>query len=136
MRQIKLKLFPTTFSENIAAGIAAKYLNSGEIVVRDGIEIAISCLFAPLGAAIEGASREEVEERCEISRTLLETYISLALTRVQNPCLSPENINEIDSGEKPEINLSKETDSPINTNGFFTESDGELVGINFDDEEF
>ncbi len=135
MRQIKLKI-NTTFSENISAGIAAKYLNSEEIVTRDGIEMAISCLYAPIGAAVNGATRDEVEERCKLSRTLLETYINLALTRVKNSCFVPQTINEIDITETTEAILSEELDFEKNTRASSLKSDEELLGINFDDEEF
>jgi len=45
-KQYPLKI-DTTFRETKPAGLAAKYLNSGEIEPRTGVEIAISCLFAP-----------------------------------------------------------------------------------------
>jgi hypothetical protein len=81
-KQYRLKL-DTKFVESIPAGLAAKFLNSGEIDLRAGVEIAIACLFAPLGAAIDGASPSEVERLIAASRTQTETYFALALSRCQ-----------------------------------------------------
>lgn len=81
-KQYRLKL-DTKFVESIPAGLAAKFLNSGEIDLRAGVEIAIACLFAPLGAAIDGASQSEVEKLIAVSRTQMETYFVLALSRCQ-----------------------------------------------------
>jgi ABC-type arginine transport system permease subunit len=82
-KQYRLKL-DTKFIESIPAGQAAKFLNSGEIDLRTGVEIAIACLFAPLGAAIDGATQSEVERLIAISHTQMETYFALALSRCQN----------------------------------------------------
>jgi hypothetical protein len=79
-KQHPLKI-DTTFIETKPAGLAAKYLNSGEIHSRAGVEIAIACVFAPLGAAIDGASRDRVEQLIAASRTQIETYFALALNR-------------------------------------------------------
>ncbi|WP_250126315.1 hypothetical protein [Chroococcidiopsis sp. CCMEE 29] len=81
-KQYPLKI-DTTFIETKPAGLAAKYLNSGEIQPRAGVEVAISCLFAPLGAAINGASRQEVEGLVAASRTQFEVFCALALNRCQ-----------------------------------------------------
>jgi len=86
-KQYRLKL-DTKFVESIPAGLAAKFLNSGEIDLRAGVEIAIACLFAPLGAAIDGASQSEVEKLIAASHTQMETYFALARSRCQNN-LSP-----------------------------------------------
>ena len=77
MGQIRLKI-DTTFSEKKGAGIALEYLSSGEISLRGGIEIALSCFFAPIGAAVGGATLSEVQARCELSRMQFETYMNLA----------------------------------------------------------
>ena len=79
-KQIPLKI-NTTFVETKPAGLGAHYLKSGEIDTRAGIEIAIGCLFAPLGAAVSGASRREVEALIAASRTQFEIYLNLALSR-------------------------------------------------------
>ncbi len=84
-KQIRLKI-DTTFVETKPAGLGAKYLNSGEIDTRAGIEIAIGCLFAALGAAECGASRKKIENLSAIARTQLEVYLSLALTRCNESC--------------------------------------------------
>lgn len=112
----------TTFIDSKGAGIATKYLNSGEITVRDGIEVAISCVFTPLGLASQGGTIEEVERLIEISRTQFETYMSLAVCRAKKqvvvekePVLKAESI--------PEENILLELES---IGG----------GINLDEEEF
>jgi hypothetical protein len=80
LKQYRLKI-DTKFSETKPAGLATKYLNSGEIDQRAGVEIAIACLFAPLGATLSGASRLEIEKLIAASRTQSETYFALALNR-------------------------------------------------------
>lgn len=147
MRQIKFKI-DTTFSDNISAGVAAKYLNSGEIFLRDGVEIAISCLFAPIGAAVEGETRAEVEARCEVSRMQFETYMKLALSRVGKLCLTPEHLNQIDVTELTQTisptefdnqetvmasGKSSDSEDIVMASGF---SDNKPLYINFDEEEF
>ena len=82
-KQIPLQI-KTSFSEGKPAGQGAKYLNSGEIDVRCGIEIALGCVFAPLGAAANGASYQEVERMVARSRTQFEIYMNLALSRCSN----------------------------------------------------
>jgi len=79
-KRVVLKL-DTTFVDTKPAGLGLQYLKSGEIDLRAGIEIAIGCLFAPLGAAVRGASRKEVEALAAVSKTQLETYLHLALLR-------------------------------------------------------
>lgn len=86
-KQIPVKI-DTTFIDTKPAGLAAKYLNSGEIDLRAGVEIAISCLFAPLGAVINGANRQEVEGIVAASRTQFEVFCALALNRCQEHCYS------------------------------------------------
>ena len=140
MGQIKFKI-DTTFSENISAGMAAKYLNSREILLRDGIEIAISCLFAPIAAAVEGATLSEVEEQCKKSRIQFETYMSLAMSRVKEPDLSQETLNEIDITETTETILSEQSNSEEAEKGCFVSNDEEEIDdddvyINFEGEEF
>ena len=81
-KRIRVKV-DTMFVVTGAAGKGARYLKSGEIEVRDGIKLAVGCFFAPLGAAIDGASRQEVEQISQRSRAQLETYINLALNRCE-----------------------------------------------------
>ena len=83
MGQIRFKL-NTTFVDTGGAGKATRFLNNGNITKREGTEIALSCVFAPLALAVEGASIEEVNYGIEQSRALFETYMGLALTRVNN----------------------------------------------------
>jgi hypothetical protein len=87
-KQYSLKI-DTTFIETKPAGLAAKYLNSGEIHPRAGVEIAISCLFGPLGAALNGAGRQEVESLIAASRTQFEVFCALALNRCSENSGSP-----------------------------------------------
>ncbi len=78
MRQIKLEI-KTTYSSNIGAGIAMKYLNSEPTPLRNSLGLALSCLFSPIGAAVDGASQSEVEARIKTSRRYFETYMTMAL---------------------------------------------------------
>ncbi len=93
MSQVRINI-NTSFSENKSAGIAAKYLNKGEISLRNGLELAISCLFSPLGSADDGATLAEVKARCEVSRTVFETYMRLALSRVDNYSYIEQSLDE------------------------------------------
>lgn len=122
-KQHPLKI-DTTFVETKPAGLAAKYLNSGEIHSRAGVEIAIACVFAPLGAAIDGASRERVEKLIAASRTQIEIYFALALSRC------PENFDESSATVTAEANLRGERHL---TDEWKIDSD---ENINIDDEEF
>ena len=145
MRQIRVNI-DTTFSEHRPAGIGARYLNSGEIRVRDGVELAITCLFTPIGAAMEGATLSEIKQRQEIARTIFETWMNLATSRAE--------VNEEEKRLSVEAQLS---DSTYSNSGFerssvtsaldsesMTKSEGLreftsspiLTEINFDDEEF
>ncbi len=145
MRQIRVNI-DTTFSEHRPAGIGAKYLNSGEIRARDGVELAITCLFTPIGAAMEGATLSEIKQRQEIARTIFETWMNLATSRAE--------LNEEEKRLSVEAQLS---DSTYRNSGFerssvtsaldsesMTKSEGlreftsspVLTEINFDDEEF
>ena len=145
MRQIRVNI-DTTFSEHRPAGIGARYLNSGEIRARDGVELAITCLFTPIGAAMEGATLSEIKQRQEIARTIFETWMNLATSRAE--------LNEEEKRLSVEAQLS---DSTYSNSGFerssvtsaldsesMTKSEGlreftsspVLTEINFDDEEF
>ncbi len=161
LKQVKLKI-ETSFSENRGAAIAVEYLNSGEITLRDGLEVALSCLFAPLGAAAKGASQSEVKSRREISRTIFETYMNLAISRAEieeteTSCTTeveaeahftrgdtkledstPTVTHPLDSkreGEESSV-LRLEKAEPAMTSSRETESSLAVSGINFDDEEF
>jgi hypothetical protein len=71
----------TRFSETTRAGRAAGYLSSGEIDRRSGVEVAITCLFAPLREAQEGATEDEVEQSIAISQAQWELYMGMARNR-------------------------------------------------------
>jgi hypothetical protein len=121
-KQIPLKI-KTSFSEVKPAGQAAKYLNSGEIDVRSGMEISLGCVFAPLGAATNGASCQEVEKMIARSRTQFEIYMDLARSRCQG---------NSEPNSKTEVDLP----SPEVTTPVVDEELEEEKYINFDDEEF
>lgn len=70
-------LFPT----NSRVGLAATYLNLGEVEKKARFEHAIACLYAPLGAAVAECSLSEVEKQIEISRNQFETFMQVALNR-------------------------------------------------------
>lgn len=108
----------TTFSLSLDIGKAVKYLNSGEIPLRDATEIALASFYCPLAAAQEGASVRQVEALIEVSRTQFETYMSLAVSRSQKQL-------ELDSERNaPDVeNFKKENKSQ------------EIEGIKFEDEE-
>jgi hypothetical protein len=119
----------TTFIESIPAGLAAKFLNSGEIDLRAGVEIAIASLFAPLGAAIDGASPSEVERLIAISHTQMETYFALALSRCQkNTASSLPEVSQYALEERTVPPLASTDDNSV------LELEYE-ENINFDDEE-
>lgn len=71
----------TRFSETTRAGRAAGYLSSGEIDRRSGVEVAITCLFAPLREAQEGATEDEIEQSIAISQAQWELYMDMARNR-------------------------------------------------------
>ena len=145
MRQVRLNL-DTKFSENKGAGIGARYLNSGEILLRHGVEQAIACLFTPIGAAMEGATLSEVKARQEISRSIFESWMNLATSRAE--------LNEENKGLSVETKFEdiKSSNSGFEVNGVTSKSNPEssteseelreltssptLTEINFDDEEF
>ena len=108
-KQISLKL-NTTFIENKPAGLAAKYLNSGEIDVRTGIEIAIGCLFAPLGAAISGSNRKEVDALIQTSRTQFEIYLSLALSRCHNELIEDKTVSVREDNSAIDFDIEENID--------------------------
>jgi hypothetical protein len=121
----------TTFIESKPAGLAAKFLNSGEIHPRAGVEIALACLFAPLSAAIDGAPQSEVERLIAVSRTQMETYFALALSRC--PKNFSTNVSEVSRSA-----LQESSAPPLSS----TDDDDNLVleldyeeNIDLDDEE-
>lgn len=90
-------------------GAAEYYLCSGEVRPLDAYQAAISCLLSPLGKALGGCSRIEVEEAISISRTQFEIFMALAQNRCQaslgntvcfsesTASLSLENVNQLTS---------------------------------------
>ena len=146
-KQYKVKI-NTTFSENKSAGVGARYLNSGEITARNAIEIACTCLFAPIGGATAGESLEKVKARQAVSRAIFENYMNLALSRVE---ISESELEDLAAQEN---NFLPTTDtSPIienqqqslmeleetfenSSNLAVANKEEILTEINFDDEEF
>ncbi len=146
MPQIKFKM-NTSFSTQKGAGIGMKYPNSGEIRARDGVEVAIACLFAPIGAALEGATLSEVKARREISRSIFETYMNLAISRAEIEETETSCTREVEVEDNLWSNETKLSDStPTVVHLLDSEREGEesrenessnaVSGINFDDEEF
>lgn len=85
------------------AGLSAKYLTSGEVSPRDGVELAISSLYAPLAAAMYGATEEEVNRYIEKSKAQFEIYFGLARSRC-----ALNNNNERFSERNQELQSSQE----------------------------
>lgn len=75
----KQNLIKTTLVENKPAGLGAKYLNCGVIEPVVGVELAILCLYGPLGIARSGGSRCEIDTAIAQSRRIFEKYMDLAL---------------------------------------------------------
>ncbi len=139
-KQYRVKV-DTTFSENKSAGVGARYINSGEMTIRDAIEIACTCLFAPIGGAAAGESISKVKARQEISRTIFETYMSLALSRAEvsegedstwaeNKVL-PTEIKLEDT----RLTMEREENSSMESEKL-QECSSSVTKIYFDDEEF
>lgn len=140
MRQVRLKI-DTSFAESKNAAKAVEYLNSGEILLRDGLEIALSCMFSPIAAAAEGASLSEIKQRCEVSRTQFETYMNLAMSRAEVLNSHSDKVNEIDITETTETIFSEQSNSEEAEKGCFVSNDEEEIDdddvyINFEGEEF
>lgn len=143
--------FEATFSPSQNAALAAKYLTSGEMAQGKEIEIALSCLFAPLGAASEGASANKVKSLIETSRIQFETYMSLALCRLENhsdistdeSCPTQEKSDDLledeedDLLEDEEDDLLEDEEKEVRTR-FNLDNKEKEVGtiLNLDDEEF
>ena len=71
----------TRFSDSTRAGRAACYLNSGEVDKRIALEVALTCVFAPLREAQEGATPDELEESISQSQAVWDGYMNLARQR-------------------------------------------------------
>ena len=142
-RQTKLKdsctelIIDTRFSGNKDIAIALRYLKSGEIDLRTGIEIALSCLFAPIGAAVSGESQGAVKARCEVSRMQLETYLTLALSRFGAKVASYSTEIEAEDSFLPVEKTRSDALVAVASSRVeeTTESKSSYTFINFDDEE-
>jgi len=75
----KQNIIKTTLVENKPAGLGAKYLNCGVIEPGAGVELAIICLYGPLGTARRGGNRSEVDAAIAESRQIFEKYMDLTL---------------------------------------------------------
>lgn len=120
----------TTSVENKDAGLGAKYLNSGVIELSAGVELAIACLYGPLGTAIGGGMSSEIAEAIFESRRTFDKYMDLALRQfaddnnlfVRFPdqfSKTTEDTNtqtaqRVISGKKPAVNLLQR---PADLNG-------------------
>lgn len=134
MRKRSRLFIDTSFSLKTNAGIALKYLQSEDMNSRDGIKVALACLFAPLGYAFNGASINEVKAKCSQSRTTFETYMKLALDRADL-----NNQESVDQQRSDDNNVQANQSHDHNVQDFssqdkFTDSDLSLPKnkINFD----
>ena len=93
----------TRFTCTTRAGQGAKYLNSGEIDKRSGVEVAIACLFSALFQAQEGASEEEIEECLSASYRTWEHYAELARSRFKGRSVRGEKSTKIKALPKAEL---------------------------------
>lgn len=135
MERVRLSI-ETSFNQSQNAAIAAKYLKEGEIPMKEGIEIALSCLFAPLGAASEGASVERIKSLIQTSRVQFETYMNLALCQLENQSDVGKE-NQLDVGEENQLDVATGTSDSYSIQENSDDlSEEELTYINFDDEEF
>lgn len=89
----------TRFSETTRAGRAAKYLNSGEIDPRTGVEISIACLFTPLEDAQAGANEDEVEQSIAVSQAQWEHYMQMARSRCKGRSIKREATAKLQPSE-------------------------------------
>jgi hypothetical protein len=60
-KQVQLSMQTTTFVEGSPGAYAAHYIHTEEIPKRSALEMAIRSLWAPLGVAIQGGTKEQVE---------------------------------------------------------------------------
>ena len=73
----------TTFCEAERSGVATKYLKSPEAELRVGLINALSCVYAPVGLAALGYSRQDIEREIMLSRNQFESMMQMALNRCE-----------------------------------------------------
>lgn len=146
-KQYRIRI-DTTFSENKSAGVGARYLNSGELTKRDAIEIACTCLFAPVGGANAGESLEKIKARQAVSRAIFETWMCLALSRAEIGECEAADLAAQENDFLPTTDTSLtienhqkslvELEETFENSSSLAVADKEevLTEINFDDEEF
>jgi hypothetical protein len=77
IKQVEFKI-ETSFSSTKLVYEAIKYLKSNEIDFRKGVELALVCLFSPIGGVFAGESREEIQNRIETSKRIFQAWIETA----------------------------------------------------------
>lgn len=128
----KQNIIKTTFVENKPAGLGTKYLNSGVIEPGAGVELAIICLYGPLGTARGGGTRSEIDAAISESRRIFENYMDLALRQFVDDKdfvrFSSPITKTLDEGKSPVSQSSAPLIPKNNLNG------GEDDEINLDEE--
>jgi hypothetical protein len=123
----------TRFSDTTRAGQGAKYLCSGEIDKRTGVEVAIACLFAPLNEVQEGANEDEIEQAIDDSRTAFEHYMCLARMRCKGRSRQKGAVVQLPQTESRPVEQNPEqSDKPVSQQSG-ADSD---AGLDLDNEVF
>lgn len=101
-KRIRFKI-DTTFCVSERSGVATKYLKSPETELRIGLINALSCVYAPVGLAALGYSRQDVEREIMLSRNQFESMMQMALNRCEehpSEAISPNGHNGHDTSIK------------------------------------
>ena len=80
------------FTKGTGGAYAAHYLIHGPVDKSEAMRLAIATLFGPVGAAMQGASREEVERLISDGAEALQSFHHLAKTRLVGK-EAPSNLN-------------------------------------------
>lgn len=98
------KQIKTTSVEHKPAGLGAKYLNSGVIEPCAGVELALACLYGPLGVAMAGQISNEIEAAISASRQVFQTYMDLALRQFADETHSVVRFSDSETKTTAEMN--------------------------------
>ena len=88
------------YPEESPEAYGVEYLHSDEISVRKGVGLAVSILFAPLGALRKGASLDEVNALIARADRVFTSYKTLAQAQCQQPT-SPVQVAPIPPKNEP-----------------------------------
>lgn len=81
-----------SWTEPHLAAYACKYLNSGEFIdKRTGLQLALACLYGPLGLANSGGTADEVEIAISKAQMIFESQ--MANTRLLMNTMAPQSNN-------------------------------------------